>query len=154
MQNKSIYFLIIALIIGFGLGFLFGQMNGQNMSVAQYKPLVDSAFPPPPAVINSVSGVVTNVYGATVTLDINDPSDYLPHLDGTAVKKLSVTANVFSGTKINSIDYSKSDQNDNPAVTAMKLTDLKVGDSVRAISSTNIRGAAKFDATEIDLIIK
>lgn len=158
MQNKSTYSIAIALIIGFGLGLLFGQLNGQKMGVTQaeikYKPLVDSAFPPPPAFINSVSGTVKNVYGATVTLEINDPEDYLPHIDGTPAKKLSVTADVYSGTKINSIDYSKTDKDGNPKVEAIELGDFKIGSSVRVISSTNIRGADKFDAAEIDLILK
>jgi hypothetical protein len=158
MQNKSIYFLAIALIIGFGLGFFFGQMNGQNMGAAQadvkYKPIVDSIYPAPPQVLHSVAGIVKSVYGAEVTMEINDPNDYLPHFDGTPVNKISVVAETYANTKINSVDYTKLDKNGNPQIKAIKLGDLKIDAPVSVRSSSNIRGADKFDVTEIDLIIK
>jgi hypothetical protein len=158
MKNKSVYFLAVALIIGLGFGLFVGQMSGQKAGTAQaemkYKPLVDSAFPPPPPSIGAVSGVVKNVYGGAVTLEINDPNDYLPHLDGTPVKKLTVTAEVYASTKLNSVDYSKTDKKGDFEVAEIKLDDLKVGSAVRVLSSSNIKDADKFDATEIDLIIK
>ncbi len=160
MQNKSVYFIVIALIIGLGLGFFFGQTVGQKTGIAQgitqtelkYKPALDSLYPAPPENLLSISGTVQKVYGAEVTLEINDPNDYLPHSDGTPVKKLSVVAETYANTKISLFDNTKSGKYGAPEVTPAKLSDLNVGDSVNVKSSTNIRNATKFDAVEIDLI--
>ncbi|MDI6778895.1 MAG: hypothetical protein QME25_01685 [Bacteroidota bacterium] len=81
------------------------------------KKLVDLAFPPPPAEIFSLSGVVKTIVGATIAMEVDDPEDYLPHPDGSPRRKQTRFASLLAETKITLIDTTQLDREGNPKVT-------------------------------------
>jgi hypothetical protein len=139
--------------VGLGLGRRQGETLGAAAAEKKLQPLIDLAFPKPPAVIKSFGGTIKDIFGAKITLEIRDPDDYLPHLDGTQPKKELRSVLVASNTKITLVDYTKKDaQGNSPLQMALKLSDLKVGDQINVRSDQNIRDAKEFIATEIELI--
>lgn len=154
-SRTPLVWIIAVLILALIAGFVFGRWTGmttQNNTVAKLQPLVDLAYPQPPQDMRSVTGVIENIYGATIMLQIDDPNDYLPHLDGSLRAKLTVSANTSSQTNYVSIDPTKFDKQGNATVTALKLSDLKQGNVVTVRSNQNIRNASSFDASEVQLI--
>jgi hypothetical protein len=126
--------------VGLGLGRRQGETLGAAAAEKKLQPLIDLAFPKPPAVIKSFGGTIKDIFGAKITLEIRDPDDYLPHTDGTQ-------------PKITLVDYTKKDaQGNSPLQMALKLSDLKAGDQINVRSDQNIRDAKEFIATEIELI--
>ena len=148
----GIVLVILILLGGFFIGQYVGKDQGQKETAATYQQMLDSVFPPPPSVIHSLTGTVTGTYGATLSFTVNNPNDYLPHLDKSPIEKQTRTAKVYSGTKLLSLDYSKMNKNGNPATSTFSLSDLKNGDTVTVKSTANIKDSPTFDASEIDLI--
>ena len=157
-MNKTLTIITVAVIVlvVFGLGFYTGQTNGKKQGAVQaenkYKALIDIAFPPPPAEMTSLSGVVSGVYGATINVEITDPNDYLPHVDGTSQKKQVRYASITSATKIISINHAKLDAQGNPEIKTIRLSDIKIGDTITVRSDQNIKNAQKFDVSQVELI--
>lgn len=150
MDKKAISLLVVLTIVGLVVGFFVGQWQGKNQGVAEttqeLKPVLDVAFPEPPPYIGSLSGPIQGVSGATIAFQINDPSDYLPHLDGSPRKTQTRFATVTPATKLTSIDAKTG------SAKTITLQDLKVGDAITAVSDQNIRNLDKFDATEIRIV--
>lgn len=139
-------FVIIALAVGFFAGRWQGKMEGERIGSEKLQPLVDSVFPEPPANINSLTGIVKGVSGATIAFEIGDIDDYLPHLDGSPRKMETRFATVTPATKMTSIDA----KTGNP--TSITLQNLKTGDVITITSAENIRNAERFDATELRIV--
>ena len=139
-------FIIIALAIGFFAGQWQGKTEGEKIGSQKLQPLIDSIFPEPAANINSLTGMVKGVSGATIAFEINAIDDYLPHLDGSPRKKETRFATVTPSTKITSIDA----KTGNPA--AFTLQSLKAGDTITVTSAENIRNAERFDAMELRIV--
>lgn len=148
--------IVVAVIVGGAAGFYLGNTvgfsNGKNAADSQLSGIVNLVFPKPPQEIHSIAGTISSIAGATLTLNVNDPEDYLPHIDGTAQKKMTRYAIVTPSTKISLVDSTKIDENGNPAITALSESDLKVGDNIMVQSSQNIRTESKFNASEIEIV--
>jgi len=155
MKTKYIIIsVVIAIVLASG-GYLLGQQAGikkSSQEIEKLKGLVNTIFPPPPQQISSVTGVVKGIYGATIQLEIDDPDDYLPHLDNSPRKKQTRMAITSSNTSFVLIDLTKFDNNGNPASSPIKLSDIKVGDIVTVRSNQNIRSAEKFEATAVEIV--
>ncbi len=143
---------ILALILGGVIGYFVGQANGKQAAEKKYLPIVNVAFPAPSGVLHNIFGTVTGAYGSTLTIKVNDPNDYLPHLDGSPRATQIRTANAGSNTLYKLIDNTHLDKNGNPTVTSITLADIKPGDKVMVKSPENIFSASSFDVTEVDLI--
>lgn len=143
---------LAALVIIFGLGVMLGQSQGRNAVLNSLSPTIKAIYPAPPAVIKSLTGKITNIAGATLSLQVPDPNDYLPHADNSPQATQIRYAVVNQNTVIKSINYQKMDSHGLPQVTILKLTDLKTDETVTVQSNTNIKDAQQFDATEIDLL--
>lgn len=145
-----------ALIIGFGVGFFAGNLRGEHQGAAvaeqKYAPLIDSAFPKPPAELTSLSGTVKSTYGATITLEVYDPDDYLPHADGSPRAKQTRSANVTGSTTYTLVNFGKLDKQGNPARTTLTFKDIKEGDTVTVRAAANIKTAQTFDVTSVELV--
>ncbi len=139
----------VALAAGFYFGNAQGRKEGEKIAKDELRPLVNLAFPPPEEKIMSLTGVIKGVYGASVDFEIVAPSDYLPHLDGSPQKKELRTASVSQSTEIVQMAL---DKQGNTKITTIKISDLKIGDTITARSSVNIKTAKKFDATRIELL--
>ncbi len=136
----------IFLIVGLVIGFFGGKQTGRNAAEQQLAPLVNLAFPRPADDIRSLTGVVKSIYGATITLEINDPDDYLPHLDGTPRAKQNRSANVTPDTKYVIVT------NGQVSSKTFSSSDIKADDIITVRSEENIRDLETFDVSEVDLI--
>ncbi len=146
-------FIIIAVIVlAFAAGFRWGQKQGQKEGEARFRYLVDRAYPPPPAEMKSLSGIIKGIYGATIDLEVIDPDDYLPHPDGSPQRREVRFATVTSATQFILKDYTKPDTRGNPKVSSFSLSKLKVGDAVTVKSDQNIRNEKKFDIVAVELV--
>lgn len=156
MKTIKIIIGVAIVLLIFVFGFYLGQVNGKNKGVKEaenkFKPLIDLAFPKPPEVMNNINGTIKGIYGATIDLEIKDPNDYLPHLDGSTQKKEIRYVYITSNTKISLLDYTKIDSAGNAQTKTLKSSDLKIRDSITVYSNENLRDAKKFDATEIQVI--
>jgi ABC-type cobalt transport system substrate-binding protein len=154
-EIKKPVFIVVALltfIAGGVIGYFIGQANGNQAAENKYLPIVNTAFPAPSGKLYSLIGTVKTVYGATITLAVNDPSDYLPHLDGSPRATQTRNANTSPSTQYFSLDNIHLDKSGNPTRATITLADIKSGDTVMVKSSENIFSASSFDATEVDLI--
>lgn len=152
MENKNslimtaVIFIVIGILAGFWGGSMLGKRAGQAAAEEQLAPLVDLAFPKPAEDIRSMTGTVKGVYGATINLEINDPNDYLPHLDGTSRAKQSRSANVTPNTKYVVV------LNGQISNKPFSSSDIKTGDIITVRSDQNIRDLKTFDVFEVDLV--
>ncbi len=151
-KTISVFVIILILVVAVALGFYFGQDSGEQQAEEKLKPLVDAAYPPPPEVMHAIGGIVKNIYGATIDLEVIDPDDYLPHLDGSPQARELRFASVSDATEIAVVDYTNPQPDGSPTITPIGLSDLKPGDEVKVISSENIRDAQKFDVTRVEVI--
>lgn len=144
--------IIVALAIGLVLGKKQGKIEGLIEAEEKFAPIVDLAFPKPPAEMYSLIGTVKGIYGGTIDLEVKDPDDYLPHTDGTAQRTEIRYANITSATEIFIIDYTRRDINGNPARDILKLSDIKIGNLIKVTSNSNIKYANKFDVSEVEVL--
>ncbi len=157
-MNKNILILggvllvIIFFVGGFFIGQSTGRTEGQKMGEAQYKSVVETIYPKPPEVLNSVTGKVTNIYGAAIEIEINNPEDYLPHTDGTPQTKQTRLVNTTPDTKYLFVDYTKFDKSGLPTQSNGAFSNIKAGDTITVESAANIITEQKFDATKVTLV--
>ncbi len=158
-MKKAFGFIIIlalmagSLIAGYALGQQKGERTGKAAAERELKPLVEAIYPAPPAVVQSLTGTVKVVAGGTISLEVQDPADYLPHLDGSPVRTTVRAAIVSSATKITLVDTAHPDKSGAPATSSLRLSDLRPGDIISVTSEANIRDVKQFDVTEIQLVL-
>lgn len=140
---------VLILSLGLYLGNKNGRKIGNKETEDRLSPIVNSVFPKPADEITNLTGVIKEIYGAQISFEIADPADYLPHPDGTPQKKQIRTASISKSTQIVSISF---DKQGNPKTTPLKISDLKIGDTITVRSDQNLREAKKFDASQIELL--
>jgi len=147
MENKKIVTAaVISLVIGLLIGFWGGSTIGKTGAEKELLPLVNLAFPKPGDDIRSFTGTVKAVVGATITLETSDPSDYLPHLDGSPRATQVRYANITPDTRFVIIS------NGNVTTNKSSISDIKTGDTITVRSDANIKDTQRFDVTEVDLV--
>lgn len=144
--------IVVGIAAGYSLGTTVGYATGRSAADTQLSGIVNSVFPKPPSEIHQIAGTVKAIVGATLTLEVNDPSDYLPHVDGTPQKKMARYASLMGSTKIVLIDSTKTDAQGNPLTSTLAPSDLKVGDNVMVKSDQNIAATPRFDVTNVQLV--
>ncbi|GEM_PF-1237625 len=148
----GVLLVIIFFVGGFFIGQSTGRTEGRELGQAQYKSVVETIYPKPPEVINSITGKVTNIYGASIQVEVNDPEDYLPHTDGTPRVKQTRLANTTPDTKYLFVDYTKFDKSGLPTQSNGVFSDIKIGDTVMVESTENILTEKRFDVTKVTLV--
>ncbi|MDP2703748.1 MAG: hypothetical protein Q8P01_00755 [bacterium] len=143
---------VVFLVVGLAVGGYFGRIAGHNAARAELQALLNLAYPPPPDVLYRLSGTVESVVGGTINLSVNDPDDYLPHVDGAPRQTERRQANVRGATKYALVDYSKPDELGNPTETSFKLADLKAGDTIVVESEENIRDKKVFEVIRVEQV--
>lgn len=148
MKKTSIVLAVLAIIVlVVAVGYnLYTTMQAQKAQLAQQDETL-KYYPKPADVIKNSGGTVASIFGALVNVETNDPADYLPHTDGTPVKRLTTGLNVTKNTQITIVTLSTGGTSK-----AAKLSDIKVGDSVRYWTDSNIRTTQLVDATMIQII--
>ena len=151
MSRKTALLTLIALVgtlfIGAYGGYLYGlQIGGEKM-----QKLVNIVYPQPPKEMYELDGLIVGTDANTMTLEIQDPNDYLPHIDGTDSTMQRRVVSITSTTKIMMADQNALDANGEAIITTIKFSDIKVGVRTIVKSSENIKDATSFDATEIEV---
>jgi hypothetical protein len=157
MQRTYTIIIVTAVIVfSVAIGFYFGEQRGKTIGDAAARgaliPLVERAYSKPPAELFELTGTIVGIYGATMHLEVVDPDDYLPHLDGSAPRTNTRYASLAKTTKVVRIDLTKRDANGNPTITTLDRAVLKVGDRITVKSTANIRDAETFDTVEVQLV--
>lgn len=144
--------IVFSVAIGFYFGEQRGEVAGETSARQALMPLVERVYSKPPAELFELTGTVTGIYGATVHLEVVNPDDYLPHLDGSAPQTSTRYASLAKTTKVVRIDLTKRDARGNPTITTLDRAVLKVGDRITVKSATNIRDAETFDTIGVQLV--
>lgn len=152
-----ILLVVVIFIVGFWAGNQIGMRTGTAEGVqtaeAQYKPLLNVAFPEPPAVLTQTRAKITGIEGSNLTISMDDPNDYLPHLDGSPKKQVARTVVINPNTQIIKLDYSKMNSSGMPLQSSLNLSDLKTGDIIVVTTNSNIRTDNAFVANQITLAV-
>jgi hypothetical protein len=151
MSRKTALLTLIALVGSLFIGAYGGYLYGERVGGEKIRKLIDIVYPQPPKEMYELDGLIVGTDVDTVTLEIQDPNDYLPHIDGTDSLKQRRVVSITSTTKIMMADQNTLDANGEAVVTSVKFSDIKVG--VRAIvkSLENIKDATSFSANEIEV---
>ena len=159
MKSKAVYVLVgvlICLVIALGAGalaFSYGKQVGREAAREgakdEVRKILDNAFPPPPEQIFTLSGEIKELVGGTIVFEINDPSDYLPHADGTPRNKQIRRADMRSGTAYFLVDYTKPTPSGDPSVSSISFSDLKIGNRITVKSAENVKTTERFVASEV-----
>ena len=144
---------VIALIVGIGLGGYFGKNIGYEEARSEFGSLLDIAYPPPPAVAYRLSGDVGSVVGGTIGLNVDDPDDYLPHPDGSPRVTQLRQVGVRVGTELVLLDYLNPNESGSPMERVLELSEIQAGDRLIVESEENIRDEENFVATRIEKIL-
>lgn len=149
-HKKTVYVIILVaagLVIGLLIGFLtFGMWAGKKQSdeAKRMENIVNAVAPKPADVIQSGTAVITRISGDTLELTMNDPEDYIPHLDGTDTKKITRTGILNSQTQITFVNPIKIDTAGKMEEKTMNASDLKAGDTIYITTDKNIRTEKTF----------
>jgi len=154
--NKKIAF-VLAVILLLGIGFFVGRYFGLNegkkigeeKAIANYEWALSKAFPKPPAVLNSVNGVVKNIKENKITIEFADPEDYIPHKDGSPRRMISRGAIVTPQTAFYVFDYSK---NEGKVELKGGIKEVRLGDVISVKTSQNILRDINFIVGEVVLL--
>ncbi len=147
----------VALVVAFGIAGYFvgegrGMAEGTLQGEAKYKNVVEAIYPKPPKELHSIIGTVTAIYGATLQLEANNPTDYLPHTDGSPRVKETLMANTTPATKYVLVDYSSIDTRGNPKTRSLAFSAIKTGATITVETAANIMTAQRFDVTKVTLV--
>jgi hypothetical protein len=153
MNKKTLTTLIVVvLVFGAALGFFLGMRTGKNSADDNLEKVVGLIFPKPAEEIYSLTGKLLAVNGATLSIEIRDPNDYLPHVDGSEPAKETRYASLTADTKITLVNIGKLDANGNPEKSNVKANELQMGSTVTVRSDVNIKDEKKFDVKEVEVI--
>ena len=139
--------IIVSLAIGFLGGYLLGSDKGEKVATQKLEPVINQVFPKPANDIRNASGVVKNITGNNIEIEIPDPNDYIPHADGSPIKRISLIGTADGTTKISIVVLSNG-FSQSPAT----ISDLKVGDSVGFGASENIRDKERVQLAYLEIV--
>lgn len=149
--------MVIAILIGAMIGYFFGFSVGENAgdaearaSITKLQNALDMLVPPLPEVISVVSGKITAVNDNAFTLEILSFADRYPHPD-TPPATETRTVKITGDTKIAAMNFDPKTFKDGlPAQTAIKFSELKIGDFVTVTVSENARAEQNLTAAAIN----
>lgn len=157
-MNKPISTILLvagALLIFVG-GYVFGNANGVRTGGEAVREstqtLLDISYPPPPDETFALVGVVRNVSGARMMLEVADFSDYLPHTDGTPQATEIRFASITGNSRIYRVDESTVDEYGNPVSRDIEFSEIGEGNTVLVRAEENIRDKKEFDVVEMELL--
>ncbi len=153
---KGPFVAFVFVVVAFGGGFYLGKVQGTadlQKKADDLTKIVQVVYPPPPEVIHTMSGTVTDRYGAVFTAQFDDPADYLPHLDGSPRAKVTRQVTMDAATQVRTIDYTKVDRYGSPTIATSTAAAVMKGSSVKFTTDANIRDSQTFTATSVDVIL-
>lgn len=149
--------IFVFVVIAFGGGFYAGKTQGTTNlqeKADELTRIIQVVYPPPPDVIHTMSGTVTDRYGAVLTIEFDSPEDYLPHLDDSPRATETRQVTIGAATKVQTIDYGTLDQYGSPTVSDADASAAVKGAAVRFTTDANIREAEEFTASSVDVILQ
>lgn len=150
-QNKAILIPLLVVVLMLA-AFWTGKQSVQKQSEMEISQLQNAVeqFYPAPGPTTSLNGTIKTITGARISLEIQDPEDYLPRTGNSPRRTQIRSANVLSDTTYSLIDYSRFDEEGGPAITEISLSDLAVGDQITVRSNINIKDAQSFDVIAVE----
>ncbi len=177
MDSKKSLYIVVALIAGLGIGFIGGRgaesgmlASGQEQKLRAQIEQAKKFFPPTPSDVRTLSGIVKEIRGSTIVMDVSpaNPFDESPR---------SRNVTLASGAKIvrteqkdpaayqrEIADFQKAIQSRNKAGTApvslpnpfretpAQLSDIRVGGQISVTSGENIRDKESFTADIVSIL--
>lgn len=148
MNRITLVSIIVAsIIIGFIGGYFLGMNRAEKAVTQKFEPIINQVFPKPASDIRNASGVVKTIKGRIVEIEISDPNDYIPHADGSPIKKIVLNGVINDATKVSIIELSNGFKQ-KPAA----IADLKIGDSVGFGTSENLQGKESVIIAYIEIV--
>jgi len=148
MNRITLVSIIVAsIIIGFIGGYFFGANKAEKAATQKFEPIINQVFPKPASDIRNASGVVKNIKGRIVEIEISDPNDYIPHADGSPIKKIILNGITSNTTKVSIVELSNGFKQ-NPAA----ISDLKIGDSIGFGTTENLQGKESVMIAYIEIV--
>ena len=172
-KTTTLITIIISLIVGCALGYFLGYTNGSKVVVTSYSSKaaeVSNLFPTPQGALFSLTGSVKEIDGNIVTIDANPltPNPFAENnfptvrtvtvADATTITQMqqkdqaTLQQEMLAYQKAVSAAKGASSTLTPPmpfSETAIKLSDLKVGDKITVTAGSDIRTATSFTATKI-----
>jgi len=169
MNDKKLIYSIVGIFTllvltsgagGYFYGLKAGYVSGKSASekeIADLKAGLQVYFPPSPSEVFSISGVIKEIGGNAIKVEMNSFTEF-PPLPGqknpTELRLVKITPD----TKITEFTFSKPGlpvpgKNGLPPEAPMKeikFSDLKFGDNVTVKSLENIKNKMEFTATNIE----
>lgn len=162
-MNKLVITIIVCLVVGFGLGFFIGWQSTNGVLVAQLEKA--KKFFPTTADVRSINGTINKIQINIVTIDVSqsgNPFEDLPTTrQVTVVEKTVIVMQQQKDSAVYNQEYKLYLSALKRAATTtlslpqpyeekiIKLSDLKVGDTISVEASENIKTSASFTATKI-----
>ncbi|MDI6821147.1 MAG: hypothetical protein QMD65_03155 [Patescibacteria group bacterium] len=151
MSLKKFIIIVICialLTLVFSLSFYLGRgkglKEGADAAKQKLEPLVESIYPKPQAEIKALNGVIKGITDSILGVEVNDPNDYLPHIDGSPIRTQIRTVKIGAKTQIIGVT-------DDSQTLNLSFSDLKVDDRVTVTSEQNIKDAKEFYAIKIEV---
>ncbi len=146
-KTRTALIVVAIIIVMVAVGYYFyNKMAAQRTAELQQEERLASFYPKPPEVVNNNGGTVKGIYGAMLLVETPNMNDYLPHADGSPRTTSSIALNITNTTVLSSV--SLSDGREVP----MRLSNIKIGDTIRFWSDANVRTAKQADATIVQII--
>lgn len=152
-MNKTVASIVIAvsLVAGGVGGFLYGKGAAKGEAMKEVRAILDLAYPPPSENVKTASGVVREVGEGQMKITIDDPMDYLPHIDNSPRKKIDLAVKTTAATEYYLTDYTKFDENGNPKTMKIRLEDFKVGEKVALTADSSVTESGTVTAVKLEI---
>lgn len=142
----------ISLVIGAVGGYFYGKNAASDEARKQWQAILDLAYPPPPNEVTTITGKIVSLEDYVFDLEADDPADYLPHPDGSPRKKIKIRVNSPASVEYLFVDYSKFDNNGNPAETKLDYSGLRVGDLVTVQADADVLKTKSANAVRVTVL--
>jgi hypothetical protein len=168
MEKKSIYLIVILVLISLLVGFGIGVFYGKNLADKSYrgkiiekekeiewwKSQLEMFYPPLPEEIYSISGKIKKIEGNSIWIESQIRLSRLPLPGGKEFETKEIKVNILPETKIVKVEIAEIPPlpPEEPfKEIPLKIEDLKVGDQITVTSKENIKGKTEILADRIQL---
>jgi hypothetical protein len=168
MEKKSIYLIVILVLISLLVGFGIGVFYGKNLADKSYrgkiiekekeiewwKSQLEMFYPPLPEEIYSISGKIKKIEGNSIWIESQIRVSQFPLPGGKEFETKEIKVNVSPETKIVKVEIPEipPPPPEEPfKEIPLKIEDLKVGDQITVTSKENIKEKTEILADRIQL---
>jgi len=156
-MTKKIIITIITILIAFTAGYYTGKIGSMN-EITKYKTAIDEMFPEPVSVVFNVNGVIKEISGDSITIEIPAfVQRVLPWEESQELSNEQRVVTITKDTELIKIDplipIEFTEEGESIFGESLFLSELKKGYSINVTSDQNIKTNNKFTATRIEFIL-